>query len=46
MYPRRNFEEKLIGQAEANIRVISAIFFTLVFLCATQDIAVDGLPSS
>lgn len=35
---------KVNGQAEANIRIITLIFFTLVFLCATQDVAVDGLP--
>jgi hypothetical protein len=29
-------------QAETNIRMITVIFFTLVFLCATQDVAVDG----
>ncbi len=25
-----------------NVNVITAIFFTLFFFCATQDIAVDG----
>lgn len=26
-----------------NVKVITAIFFSLVFLCATQDVAVDGM---
>ena len=30
-------------QAEANVELITVIFFSLVFLCATQDVAVDGM---
>lgn len=34
--------EQLMENAEANLGWITLAFFTLVFLCATQDIAVDG----
>lgn len=34
--------EKLMENAEENLGLITLAFFTLVFLCATQDIAVDG----
>lgn len=32
----------LLEDAENNLGTITIMFFTLVFLCATQDIAVDG----
>lgn len=34
--------EPLLENAEQNLFSITMCFFTLVFLCATQDIAVDG----
>ncbi len=34
--------EELFKHAEKNLWIITSAFFTLVFLCATQDIAVDG----
>lgn len=34
--------EVLLENAEKNLGTITVMFFTLVFLCATQDIAVDG----
>lgn len=34
--------EVLLEDAEKNLGTITFMFFTLVFLCATQDIAVDG----
>ena len=34
--------EVLLEDAEKNLGTITLMFFTLVFLCATQDIAVDG----
>lgn len=34
--------DKLMENAEENIGTFTATFFGLVFLCATQDIAVDG----
>lgn len=34
--------EALLENAENNLWVITTLFFILVFLCATQDIAVDG----
>ena len=30
-------------EAEHKVGLITAIFFSLVFLCATQDVAVDGI---
>ena len=32
-----------LTQAETKVTLITAIFFSLVFLCATQDVAVDGI---
>ncbi|KAH3680222.1 hypothetical protein WICMUC_000487 [Wickerhamomyces mucosus] len=34
--------ENLLLSPEENLSKITSVFFTLVFLCATQDIAVDG----
>ncbi|KAK9354260.1 acetyl-coenzyme A transporter 1-domain-containing protein [Lipomyces doorenjongii] len=34
--------EALLENAESRLGFITVLFFTLVFLCATQDIAVDG----
>lgn len=34
--------ERLLENAQENLFAITVSFFTLVFLCATQDIAVDG----
>ncbi|KAK9465880.1 acetyl-coenzyme A transporter 1-domain-containing protein [Lipomyces arxii] len=34
--------EKLMEDAEKSLGFITLVFFTLVFLCATQDVAVDG----
>ncbi|EGD83162.1 hypothetical protein PTSG_03793 [Salpingoeca rosetta] len=34
--------DAMLNASEPNIHAITAIFFVLYFLCATQDIAVDG----